>query len=216
MDYTAPELRKSALLTIDMQCDFVMPGAVCEIPGSQAIIPRMKALATAYRQAGRPIIHIVRLYLPDGSNVDPCRRAKVETGMRMVAPDSSGAELVAELKPYPTVRLDARRLLKGEIQSWTKTEWVIYKPRWGAFYQTPLHHFLVDRGVTTLVVCGCNFPNCPRTTIYEASERDYRIVVVENAVSGLYDQGKTELRHIGVSLWPTDAILDKVGSAFNL
>ena len=47
---------------------------------------------------------------------------------------------------------------------------------------------------------GCNFPNCPRTSIYEASERDFRLVLVEDAVSGLYERGKDELRGIGVAL----------------
>jgi hypothetical protein len=31
-----------------------------------------------------------------------------------------------------------------------------------------------DLGVNTVVVCVCNFPNCPRTTIYEASEREMK------------------------------------------
>src|SRR3989442_358297 len=31
-------------------------------------------------------------------------------------------------------------------------------------------------GISTLVCCGCNFPNCPRTSLYEASERDFRLV----------------------------------------
>jgi hypothetical protein len=32
--------------------------------------------------------------------------------------------------------------------------------------------------VTTLTFVGCNFPNCPRTSIYEATERDLRVVAV--------------------------------------
>jgi nicotinamidase-related amidase len=51
--------------------------------------------------------------------------------------------------------------------------------------------------VSTLAFCGCNFPNCPRTSMYEASERDYRVVLVEDAISGLYDHGLEELRNIG-------------------
>ena len=62
-------------------------------------------------------------------------------------------------------------------------------------------------GANTLVFSGCNFPNCPRTSIYEASERDYRVVLAEDAVSGLYDQGRTELSNIGVRLMDTPAVL---------
>jgi nicotinamidase-related amidase len=210
MRYTDPKLSDSALITIDTQCDFVLDGAVAQIPGSEDIIPNMKSLLMRYRQCGLPIIHIVRLYLPDGANVDLCRKQIVEEGACMLAPDSAGADLVTDLKPDPEVQLDAEMLLKGDIQKWGKNEFVIYKARWGAFYQTPLNAHLKFLGVNTLVFCGCNYPNCPRATIYEASERDYRIVLVEDAVSGIYEKGKEELRNIGVRIWSTDKVLDKV------
>jgi nicotinamidase-related amidase len=205
--YTEPRLSNSALLTIDTQCDFVLPGASARIPGTTEIIPNMKSLLTAYRQRGLPIIHIVRLYLPDGSNVDLCRREIVQNGLAIVAPHTAGAELVPDLKPDPDSALDADLLMRGGIQSWGEKEFVIYKPRWGAFYKTPLHNHLSALGIDTLVFCGCNFPNCPRTTIYEASERDYKIVLVEDAVSGIYDEGKEELRRIGVRIWPTEKVI---------
>jgi hypothetical protein len=50
------------------------------------------------------------------------------------------------------------------------------------------------------VFVGCNFPNCPRTSIYEASERDLQVVAVEDAISGLYPRGVEELRRIGVEV----------------
>lgn len=77
----------------------------------------------------------------------------------------------------------------------------MYKPRWGAFFATPLSEFLGLLGVDSLVVCGCNFPNCPRTTIYEASERDVRVALVRDATSGLYERGEAELASIGVHLF---------------
>jgi nicotinamidase-related amidase len=213
MEYTEPRLSTSALLTIDTQCDFSLPGASAHIPGTIEIIPNMKTLIKAYRQRDLPIIHIVRLYLPDGSNVDLCRRKKVENGLGIAVPHTSGAELVSDLKPDPNARLDADLLMKGRIQNWGKKEFVIYKPRWGAFYRTPLQIHLEALGVDTLVFCGCNFPNCPRATIYEASERDYRIVLVDDAISGLYEAGKEELHRIGVRIWSTDKL---VASAWSL
>jgi nicotinamidase-related amidase len=61
-----------------------------------------------------------------------------------------------------------------------------------------------DLGVNTVVVCVCNFPNCPRTTIYEASKRDFRIILAKDATSLTYDTGLQELQNIGVSLMNTD------------
>src|SRR4029453_2753005 len=105
---------------------------------------------------------------------------------------------------------DTELLLSGAVQDVGPDEVVIYKPRWGAFYETPLEDHLREHGVSTLVFCGCNFPNCPRTSIYEASERDFRIVLAEDAISGLYDRGREELRSIGVTLMPTAALIESV------
>lgn len=74
----------------------------------------------------------------------------------------------------------------------------MYKPRWSAFYRTDLDEFLAARSIDTVVVCGCNFPNCPRATIYEASERGYRLVLVSDATSGVYERDINELENIGV------------------
>ena len=103
--------------------------------------------------------------------------------------------------------LDPDTLLAGGIQHVMPTEVIIYKPRWGAFFQTPLETHLRALGVSTLVFMGCNFPNCPRTSIYEASERDFRLIVVEDAISGLYERGKTELANIGAVLTGTDELV---------
>jgi nicotinamidase-related amidase len=212
MTYTTPNLQKSALITIDTQCDVAIPGAAYEIPGTMDVTPKMTSLLMTYRQIDLPIIHIVRLYRADGSNVDICRRRLIEEGESILAPNSDGAELVATLKPNRKVRLDARLLLRGEIQAWSKREVVIYKPRWSAFYQTPLDRYLRSFDIDTLVICGCNFPNCPRATIYEASARDYRLVVVADAVSGIYTRAKKELRNIGVKVWTTDKVVKKLES----
>ena len=197
--YIAPDFTRAALVTIDTQQD-TLDGQPFEVPGTSAALPEMRRLTEAFRTAGRPIVHVVRLYRPDGSNVDPCRRRAVEEGARLVLAGSSGAEPAPGLLPANAPRLDTPLLLAGGIQHVGPGEVVIYKPRWGAFFQTPLEAHLRALGVSTLVFCGCNFPNCPRASVYEASERDFRIVLVEDAVSGLYERGKDELRGIGVAL----------------
>ena len=60
-------------------------------------------------------------------------------------------------------------------------------------------------------MCGCNFPNCPRTTIYQASERDFRIVLARGATLAIYDIGLRELKNIGVVLMDTDACMNWLG-----
>jgi nicotinamidase-related amidase len=207
--YTEPECSSAALITMDTQCD-TLDGQPFAIPGSSAILPRMKAILEAFRSANKPIIHIVRIYKADGSNVDQCRRELVEQGVALLLAGSSGCQLAPELLPHAGIKLDEDLLLSGGIQTINSREVVIYKPRWGAFYKTPLEEYLRDQGVSTLVFSGCNFPNCPRTSIYEATERDLRVVLVHDAISGLYDQGTQEMKNIGVEALSTSQVIDAV------
>lgn len=206
--YTQPDFGSPALIIIDTQCD-TLDGQPLEIRGTSAALPNMVRLLQGFRASGLPIVHIVRIYLPDGSNVDLCRRDAVEDGHAMLLAGSSGSQIAAGLVD-PGSRLDSARLLSGGIQKLSEHEAIIYKPRWGAFYGTPLQGHLQALKVSTLVFAGCNFPNCPRTSIYEASERDYRIVLVGDAVSGLYERGAAEIENIGVSLMTADEVLSEV------
>jgi nicotinamidase-related amidase len=198
-NYTQPDFSSIALITIDMQHDFLV-GQPFEIPGTSEVVPRIQRLASAFRRAQLPIVHMLRLYKSDGSNVDLCRRSAVEQGAAIVRPGTAGAELARSLLPGPGISLDADLLLSGAPQMLGPKEWAIYKPRWGAFFQTSLEQHLRALGVSSIAFAGCNFPNCPRTSIYEASERDFRIVLVTDAISGLYDRGQEEMRGIGVLL----------------
>ncbi len=212
MNNTEPRWSCSALTIIDMQNDFALPGAPAEIPGTSEVIPNVKKLAAAYREARLPIIHVIRLYKADGSNADLCRKEGIEQGRRIVTPETEGAQIVADLLPFGGISLDSDALLAGGVQPIGDAEWILYKPRWGAFYQTPLEVFLKERAVDTLLFCGCNFPNCPRTSIYEASERDFRIALAHDAVSGIYDRGMAELKNIHVRMKGTDAILRELNA----
>ncbi len=212
--YTRPLADSAALVLIDMQRDFLdNPGditgqkAPMPVEGTRAAISAMAKLAKAFRERGLPIVHVVRLYQPDGCNVDLARRRLIEQGARIAAPGSAGSQIAVEVLPN-VVELDHGLLLSGGLQRLGTAEHVMYKPRWGAFYGTELERHLRESGSSTLVFAGCNFPNCPRTSIYEASERDFRIVLVSDAVSGLYDRGVEECRAIGVDVRDLSQTLD--------
>jgi nicotinamidase-related amidase len=208
-DYTSPDMASAALVIIDTQVA-TLDDRPLEIPGTTTALPAMIRLAAAFRQAGKPIVHIVRIYRRDGRNVDLCRRSAVECGAELILEDSDDCQVAAGLLPDGAGPLDCARLLSGKVQTISANEVVIYKPRWGAFYKTPLEAHLADCEVSTLVFAGSNFPNCPRASIYEASERDFRIVAAADALSGLYDRGITELENIGVRFRPVDEIIKKI------
>jgi nicotinamidase-related amidase len=209
---TIPEFDAAALVLIDTQRD-VLDGGSLPIPGTSAALPAMCRLLDGFRDAERPIVHVVRLYEQDGSNADLSRRGALAAGARILVRDTPGCEVAAQLLPDPAVQLDAARLLQGDMQPLAPLEVAMYKPRWGAFYETPLEQHLRAHGVSTVVFAGCNFPNCPRTSIYEASERDFRVVAVRDAISGMYDRGERELAGIGVILMTAQEVEDALASS---
>lgn len=196
-DYTSPEFDRSALLSIDLQRDFAT------IPGTPEIVPAVRRLIAAYRSARLPIVHVVRLYLPDGSNADLSRRAMIRAGTSMAAPGSPGSGLLTT-----EVDLDADLLLSGELQQVGETEYVLYKPRWSAFCQTNLLAHL--QNVSTVVVVGCNYPNCPRATLIDATERDLRAVAVQDALSQWTPTAPTELAALGIAAQSTNNIITAI------
>jgi nicotinamidase-related amidase len=197
-----PHWNSAALITIDMQRDFLTDGAF-GLAGTTEIVPSLRKLTEAFRTAGRPIVHIVRLYPRDGQDVDRVRRTLVQAGAEFVAPGTPGRLLAPGLAPADAPDLDDALLLSGEPQIVGPDEYALYKPRWGAFYRTPLADLLADHGVDTLVFAGCNLPNCPRASVIEAHERDYRVVLTPDAVSQTSDQGLREIAGLGTTLLRT-------------
>ncbi len=202
-----PDYKRSALLTIDVQDD-TLDGKPLEVPGTTAALPNISLVAEAFRSAGRSIIHVVRLYLADGSNAEPARKALVSGTTPILRPGTPGRLLAPGVLRPNASPLDDELLLTGGLQQIGPNEFAMFKPRWGAFFQTPLEAHLRELGVSTLVFTGCNFPNCPRTSIYEASERDFDVVLVEDATSGVYDRGRQQLANIGVTCTSTSAVVD--------
>jgi nicotinamidase-related amidase len=212
-DYTAPERGRVALLTVNAQRDFADRGSPLNVCGANRALPAMTRLVRGFRSAGVPLFHAVRLYRPDGSNVDNFRRKAVEEGMRVLMPGTFGAELIDDLKPGSEVRLDPEALLTGKFQQIGGKEWVHYKPRWGAFHGTGLADRLRELDISTVVLCGCNFSTSGRATIYEAGARDFRVILATDALSGADQESLCELGRIGVYLMNADNCLDWLSSA---
>jgi nicotinamidase-related amidase len=207
-EYLAPERERVALITVDAQRDFVLPGSPATVGGAMSTVPAMHRLTDAFRAIGAPIVHTLRLYRCNGSNVDLCHRAAIEAGQRIVMPGTSGAELIDELKPSVGQRLEPELLLDGKLQEIGHREWLCYKSRLSAFFQTPLEDHLKSLGITTIVICGTDFPTSPRSTVYAASNRDFRIVLATDAISGATDAGLDELAQIGVYLMSSEQLLN--------
>lgn len=204
--HLAPHFDSSALITVDVQRDFLSE-AEYGTPGTTETLPYVTRLAEAFRTAARPIVHVVRLYQTDGSNADLVRRTWVRSGAHIVTPGKPGSQLAPGVAPEGAPELDAEILLAGGVQRLGPREYALFKPRWGAFYRTPLQGLLDQHGVDTVVVVGCNLPNCPRATMIEASERDYRVVAVPEALSRRTPEALRDLGIMGVNVASTDEVV---------
>jgi nicotinamidase-related amidase len=212
-NYCVPQKGTAALLTLSSQQDFLRPGSPYRATGAHRVLPALARTVRGFRAQAAPLFHAVRLYRPDGSNVDACRRQAIEEGLRVFMPGTMGVELLDEVRPDRAERLDARGLLSGGFQALGDAEWAFYRPRWGAFHDTALETRLRALGVTTLVVCGLNFTTAMRATIYEASARDFRIVLVSDAVGNGSEAAIQEMARIGVYLMPSACCLEWLAGA---
>jgi hypothetical protein len=71
-DLTKPRWASSALITIDLQRD-TLDGQPLRSREHRRCFSRLRAICDAFRSAGAPVIHVVRLYRSDGCNAELAR-----------------------------------------------------------------------------------------------------------------------------------------------
>jgi nicotinamidase-related amidase len=175
------ELAHTALLIIDMQRDFVEPGGFGESLGNdvsllQAIVPTVRAVLTAWREAGGCVVHTREAHVADLSDCPPAKRLRGNPSLRIgdVGPmgrilvaGEPGNAIISELAP-----------IEGEL--------VIDKPGKGAFYATDLMAQLSQRGITHLVVMGVTTEVCVQTSMREANDRGFDCLLVEDGTESYF------------------------------
>ncbi len=179
---------KTALLIIDMQNDFCLPGAPFGVKGAMSVVPQIKKAIDAGRSRGLPIVYVIRHHRIDGSDVEITRyQAFVEKGGAFIE-GTKGAEIIDELKPV-------------------KGDYIVTKQRWSAFFQTELDMLLRRLNANRIVVTGIQTPNCIRATVWDANSLDYKVTVLTDgtgAVSPEVHQANLfDMQNIGIQLMTT-------------
>lgn len=167
-------LDRSALLVVDMQNGFCdeqgsFAGLGFDVAPLKAAVPGCRALVEGARAAGVPVVFTRFVYQPgyvDAGVVSNELLPAIKDHKCLTA-GSWDADIVDELAPRPT-------------------EVVIDKSRYSSFYGTRLEPVLTSRDVRSLVICGVTTNMCVETTARDASQRDYRTFVVEDA-TGEFD-----------------------------
>jgi nicotinamidase-related amidase len=200
---------RTAAVAIDMHRGHLDP-SVATLPLAAErcgpVIKRAAALFAALRERGVPVVHVVTEYR-DRAEIaanpfwkaihdDPAkaRRGILEHNLA----GGPGTEIITELR-------DPRDLV------------VRGKKRYSSFYETDLE-FVLRRllGADTLVLAGINTTTCVLAAAFEATNRDFRVVVAVDAVDSMDgpEMHGFALRLMGAALgWPldNDAIVQALG-----
>ena len=143
---------KSALLIVDMQKFFLDPSSPTFTIGGPVILPNVKKLIAAFRDAGRPVIYTCHVHHPD--HLDVGIMGWWWEGMCLEG--SPESEVHDEIAPLP-----------GEK--------VVLKHRYSAFYNTDLETILRCQKIEDLVIAGIMTNLCCESTARDAYFRDYRV-----------------------------------------
>jgi len=187
----ALDLAHTALLIIDMQRDFLLPGGFGETLGNdvsllQAVVPPLAALLEVARATGIPVIHTREGHRPDLSDCPPAKLQRGRPSQRIGDPGPHGRILVRG--EYGHDIIDELAPVAGEL--------VIDKPGKGAFYATELQEVLQAGDVTQLLVTGVTTEVCVHTTVREANDRGYQAVVVSDCVGSYFP----EFQRVGLDM----------------
>jgi ureidoacrylate peracid hydrolase len=167
----------TAFLVVDMTNDFLLEGAPMECPQGRDLIPRLKSVADACREAGIPVIYTTHVHRADGSDMG--RMADTLTHLvddahrpvGLVA-GTPGVEVHPELAPHAD-------------------EPLIEKHRFSSFYDSDLQTILRVKDIETLIIGGVATNGCCESTTREASFRDYKVIFLSdgNATFDMPDMG---------------------------
>jgi len=156
---------KSALLVVDMQkffLDNTSPTFTCS---GLAILPTLKLLIQAFREANRPVIYTCHVHHPDN----------MDTGIMewwwegICVEGSEESKVHDDILPLPN-------------------EKVIFKHRYSAFYNTDLETVLRCLKVEDLVISGIMTNLCCESTSRDAYYRDYRVFFLADGTGSVNEE----------------------------
>jgi ureidoacrylate peracid hydrolase len=174
--FTELDPRKSALLIIDMQNTFCLPGAPGEVPTARDIVPAINDIAAQLRPLGVPVFWVLHTNTQNDGFSDwevffnhVVRNADIRQRMvESLAPESQKVweELVVE-----------------------SNDTVIVKNRYSAFANgaSTLERVLRNRGIDTVLVGGTKTNVCCDSTARDAMMLDFKSVMVSDCCATLSD-----------------------------
>ena len=151
-------------LIIDMQVDFFAHELLSRQRAD--LVVRTNTLVAAAREATASVVWLKQEFLPDLSDATlEVRSEKIN----VVIAGTPGASILPELDVHPS-------------------DHVLVKKRYSAFFGTNLDALLSQLNCTQLIVGGINTHACVRTTVVDAYQRDYAIILARDCIASHDDE----------------------------
>jgi len=164
-----PHASRAAFVVIDMQNFSCVPVAGNPMPGLNAVIEQINRLAAVCRQRGIPVIWVRQSINSIGDTDDGglYRLFHDEERIRGVMNGGEGTEI------YRAMEVDDSR------------DHVVFKNRYSAFLSKPpeLQDRLEALGRTQLLVAGIAANVCVESTIRDAMQLDYEVILVSDGTT---------------------------------
>jgi ureidoacrylate peracid hydrolase len=158
----------TALLLIDLQNDFVEPGAPLETAMAYKSLPKLKDLLGFCREKGITLIYTRHSHSEDGSDMGLFKDIYPGLGQKLaLIQGQRGAEIYQDVAPRD-----------GDI--------VVRKQRYSGFFQTNLDLILRSKGIKDVAIAGATSEDCCLATARDAMYRGYRVAFLEDVI-GTYD-----------------------------
>ena len=153
---------RTALVVVDMQNGFCHPEGGLYAPDSEAAIEPVAGLIKRARDAGASVVFTRDVHPPEQFE-DAHYYDEFDRWGEHVLEGSWEAEFVEELDPQ-----------EGDL--------IVEKHTYDAFHETQLAGWLDAHGIKDLVICGTLANVCVLHTASSAGLRDYRPILVEDAI----------------------------------
>ena len=175
--YDNLDSRKTALVVVDMQNAFMLPGvahSLCAM--AREIVPNINRLAQALRETGGAVVWIKTTYTPEtlkdwSSYYELSGPEQGAKRAQALAAGSKGHELWAEL--------DAR---EGDL--------TVEKKRFSAFIQgsSNLAEVLRERGIDTVLITGTVTGVCCESTARDAMMCNFKTIMITDGNAAMTDE----------------------------
>jgi nicotinamidase-related amidase len=152
----------TALVVVDMQNGFCHPDGSLYAPGSEGAIEPVGRVVDRAREAGVDVVWTRDVHPPEQFE-DAHYYDEFDRWGEHVLEGSWEAEIIDDLQP-------------------SEEDLVVVKHTYDAFYRTELEGWLEAHGIDDLVICGTLANVCVLHTAGSAGLRDYRPVIVTDAL----------------------------------